>query len=255
LKERRRAERHSLTFEIARQPDATTCGPTCLHALYRFWGDDTVALDDVIREVPTLDSGGTLGALLGTHALGRGFRVSLYTFNLSLFDPTWFSFDRDRLIERLTAQADAKREPRLRVATRAYLDLLSNGGEVRFADLSWRLIRRLLDAGRPVLTGLSATWLYREAREVGLEGTPDDIHGSPSGHFVVLCGYDRRSGEVLVADPLHGSPLSAGSAVYAVAGERVINAILLGVLTYDGNLLVLEPGTRCEARVPAEAIR
>lgn len=239
---RRRSDRHSLTFEIARQPDATTCGPTCLHAVYRFFGDP-IDLDTVIREVPSLDSGGTLGALLGSHALGKGYRVALYTFNLSLFDPTWFSLDRDHLMDRLSAQADAKRDPKLRVVTRAYLDLLASGGEVRFADLSWRLIRRLLDDDRPVLTGLSATWLYREAREIGFDGAPDDVRGLPSGHFVVLCGYDRRSGEVLVADPLHSSPLSDGSAVYAVARERVINAILLGVLTYDGNLLILEPGS------------
>lgn len=28
-----------LSFDIRRQPDATTCGPTCLHALYRHYGN------------------------------------------------------------------------------------------------------------------------------------------------------------------------------------------------------------------------
>ena len=28
-----------LPVETLPQPDETTCGPTCLHAVYRYWGD------------------------------------------------------------------------------------------------------------------------------------------------------------------------------------------------------------------------
>lgn len=68
----------------------------------------------------------------------------------------------------------------------------------------------------------------------------DDVRGDPSGHFVVLCGYDKDSGTVLVADPLQPNPLSE-SHIYGIAVERVICAILLGILTYDANLLIIEP--------------
>ena len=27
-------------FEIQRQPDDVSCGPTCLHAVYRYFGDE-----------------------------------------------------------------------------------------------------------------------------------------------------------------------------------------------------------------------
>ena len=46
-----------------------------------------------------------------------------------------------------------------------------------------------------------------------------------------------------IADPLESKPRFKGH-VYWLPVERVINAILLGVLTYDANLLVLEPPER-----------
>jgi ABC-type bacteriocin/lantibiotic exporter with double-glycine peptidase domain len=60
-------------FRIEPQPDDTTCGPTCLQAIYRFHGDP-VSLDRVIREVETLETAGTLAVLLALHALESGIR-------------------------------------------------------------------------------------------------------------------------------------------------------------------------------------
>ena len=103
------------------------------------------------------------------------------------------------------------------------------------------MIRSYLDRGIPILAGLSSTYLYRSIREYGFEGEEDDVRGEPAGHFVVLCGYDRKTREVLVADPLYPNPF-ADNHTYAVSIDRVIASILLGILTYDGNLLIIEPG-------------
>jgi len=66
------------------------------------------------------------------------------------------------------------------------------------------------------------------------------VRGFPTGHFVVLHGYDAGTDSVLVADPYHGNPLSDGH-TYRVGIVRLLGAIMLGVLSYDGNLLVIEP--------------
>src|SRR5207244_2038397 len=76
-----------LKLDILPQPDDTTCGPTCLHALYRYY-DDELSLDTVIDQVQSLEGGGTLAVLLACHALRRGYDATLYTYNLQLFDPT-----------------------------------------------------------------------------------------------------------------------------------------------------------------------
>jgi len=219
------------------QPDGTTCGPTCLHAVYRFHGDD-VALETVIEEVEVLPDGGTLAVLLGCHALRRGYRAHIYTYNLRVFDPTWFGPGID-LAAKLRAQRGAKSETKLHVATAAYLDFLELGGDVRYRDLTRSLLRDFLRHEPPILTGLSATYLYGCARESDDEY--DDVGGHPTGHFVVLGGYDASTREVLVADPLHDNP-GFGSSTYRVGIDHLIGAILLGIATYDANLLVIEPG-------------
>lgn len=242
-----------LRFDILRQPNNFTCGPTCLHAVYRYYGQD-LELTEVIRTAPTLPGdppgAGTLAVMLGCDALRRGYAAQLVTFNLNVFDPTWFPHphkpgDPALLTAKLQAQAKVKgqSDPKLAVATQSYLEFLERGGEILFSEPASRLISSHLTAGRPVLTGLSATYLYRCAREWGPNDDYDDIRGVPTGHFVVLCGYDPARRVVHVADPLEDNPRFA-SRTYEVKMSRLVGAIMLGVLTYDANLLVIEPKGR-----------
>jgi hypothetical protein len=231
-----------LNLDIRVQPDDITCGPTCLHAVYRYYGD-SMRLRTVIDEVAGLSEGGTLAVMLACHALRRGYRATIYTYNLTVFDPTWFTRDDVDMSERIRAQMEVKTDAKLHAASHGYLDYLSLGGEIRFEELSRGLIRRYLKRGRPILTGLSATYLYRCPRERDAGPTRlvgDDVRGEPTGHFVVVCGYDAETKEVLVADPLSPNPVS-DSQRYHVPIDRLLNAILLGIVTYDSNLLILEP--------------
>ena len=222
-----------LELTILSQPDDTTCGPTCLHAVYSYFGDQT-RLDDIIREVTTLDSGGTLAVYLACHALQRGYCASIYTYNLHFFDPTWFTLGSHELHGKLLAQATLKKDdPRLHAAARGYIDFLRLGGKLHFEDLNRSLIRNTLRKSLPIITGLSSTYLYRSMRE----------YGEPTGHFVVLCGYDRDERSVQIADPYHKNPVSTAHSAhyYSIHIDRVISSILLGVLTHDANFLIIQP--------------
>jgi hypothetical protein len=225
-------------LRIQPQPDDSTCGPACLHAVYSFYGDD-LPLDQVVSEVTPLDTGGTLAVHLACHALRRGYKATLYTYNLHMFDPTWFSGKAD-LRSKLEEQARIKRKKKLVTATKAYLEFLDLGGEIRFEDLRSRLISRYLDRGTPILTGLSSTYLYGSSRESGTDVLrDDDVGGEPTGHFVLL--HDRApGGRIHVADPYRDPGFD--SHYYEVSMERVLGAVLLGVITYDANLLILTPG-------------
>ncbi|MEQ9616758.1 MAG: C39 family peptidase [Phycisphaerales bacterium] len=238
-----------LPLHIEPQPNDETCGPTCLHAVYRYWGDG-ITLDGVIESARSLNIAGagrgTLAVMLGVHALTRGYRATLYTYNLHTFDPTWFNeqgrVNPDALQDKLRAQAQAKtvEDARFQVATDSYLEFCRLGGVIRFRDLSSGLISRFIRGGKPVLTGLSATYLYRCAREFGPNDDYDDIRGEPAGHFVVLHGYEPKGRRVTIADPLANNP-GFVSQRYEVPMSRLVPAIMLGVMTYDANLLVIEP--------------
>ena len=231
-----------LQLSILPQPTDTTCGPTCLHAVYNYY-HDPIPLERVIDEVPVLESGGTLAVHLANHALRRGYAARIYSYNLQLFDPTWFSDGAPDLRANLTMQMEAKSGRKLRAAAQAYIEYLDLGGEVRFQDLTRSLIRKHLNREQPILTGLSATFLHRAPREYGPDNKSDSIRGEPVGHFVVLSGYDKETKKVLVADPMPRATGGTGN-VYEVDISRVMCSILLGIVTYDANLLVVTPRDR-----------
>lgn len=230
------------------QPDETTCGPTCLDAVYRYWGAES-DLAQVIERTHKLEHGGTFAIFLACDALRQGYQATLYTYNLTVFDPTWFAPGVD-IAERLERQREAKpNDARLQRVTPGYLEFLRLGGRLRLTDLSRPLIRGLLRKKLPIITGLSSTYLYRAMREFGPDDTPDDIQGLPAGHFVVIAGYDRDKHSVLVADPYWRHPFSP-SHEYWVNIDRVIGAVLLGIVTHDANLLIVHP-RGAAAKAPA----
>jgi hypothetical protein len=234
-----------LPVRMLPQPDETTCGPTCLNAIYRYWGEDE-QLEDVIGRTYRMEQGGgTFAVFLACDALRKGYQATIYTYNLMVFDPTWFVPGVD-IAERLRLQREVKQDPRLQQVTAGYQEFLRLGGRLRFADLSRRLIRGLLRRNLPILTGLSSTYLYRTAREYGPDDAPDDVRGTPSGHFVVMAGYNRKERTVLVADPYQPHPYGP-TLEYWVSVDRVIGAVLLGIVTHDANLLVIHPSPQSGA--------
>lgn len=258
-------------FEILPQPNETTCGPTCLHAVYGFFGEQ-LSLESVINETRVLEDGGTLGVLLGSHALSRGYQAKIITYNLRVFDPSWFAcplpmpsgnrsgipnlakaprippkygfWERPPivdLVDKLDNQIRAKDSIKLQMACRAYSNFIENGGRVVMHELNDTLLSHYLDQSIPILTGLSATYLYQSPRERQRDMKPDDIRGTPTGHFVVVSGHDPSTNQFRVADPYLPNPFNSDH-YYEVTSDRLIGAILLGVLTYDSNLLIIQPG-------------
>jgi len=234
--------KHQLSIKILPQPNEVTCGPTCLHAVYNYYGDE-MPLSKVIEEVPSLEEGGTLAVLLACHALKRNYEATIYTYNLQVFDPTWFEpkpLPKIQLAQKLNEQAEAKKNKKLQIATNAYLEFLRLGGKIRFRDLSGSLIRHYIKQGVPILTGLSSTFLYHSCREISASSKQDDILGEPEGHFVVVFGYDNQKKQISIADPFVRNPYSY-DLKYLVGIDRALCSILLGVLTYDANFLLIRP--------------
>lgn len=233
---------HELRVQRFLQPDDVTCGPTCLRKVYDFYGL-RVDADTVLGEIDRNEDGGTLAVFLGIAALRRGFGARIYSYDLQIFDPSWYPLPTAELAEKIHARfpylADSKR---LRAA-RAYLDFLARGGEMAFDELTPGLLKEIIDREHPVLAGLSATYLYRMRRERQTEDdrlVEDDVRGEPIGHFVVITGYEHWGRRLSVRDPSGHVPL-AEDGRQVVDAQRLINAILLGDATYDAVLLEIWP--------------
>lgn len=237
-----RSKKKRMILDVPRflQPDDATCGPTCLLQVYRYFGIQKTE-DEILRETRMHPTGGTIAVWLGISALQNGFDAVLTTYNLKVFDPTWARLSQAGLLNRIEARRKAIVGKRLPIVLEAYADFLRAGGRVRFRELTSDLLCAELDRGHPILTGLSATYLYRTARE--RDNEYDDIAGEAVGHFVVVCGHEDRGRRFVLRDPARLIPMSK-TGKYSVASERLLNAILLGDTTYDANLLVLRPKRR-----------
>jgi hypothetical protein len=241
---------HELPVQRFLQPDDVTCGPTCLRKVYSFYGLD-MGLDEVIASLERNEDGGTLAVFLGIAALDRGFRARIYSYDLRIFDPTWSDLAPDDLAEKIHARfpylADAKR---LRAA-QAYLHFLELGGELAFEELTPALLKSIIDRDHPILAGLSATYLYRYSRErwdpITRKPVDDDVRGEPTGHFVVVSGYEQWGRRLVVLDPFEQIPFEPGDEKLVVDADRLTNAVLLGDVTYDAVLLEVWPAREARA--------
>jgi hypothetical protein len=233
---------HELRVQRFLQPDDVTCGPTCLRKVYDFYGV-RVGDEQVLGEIDRNEDGGTLAVFLGISALKRGFAARIYSYDLRIFDPTWHGLPCERLAEKVHARFPYLPDAKRLQAARAYLSFLEMGGELAFDELTPALLKSIIDREHPVLAGLSATYLYRFPRERQLDDdrlVEDDVAGEPTGHFVVIVGYEHWGRRFSVRDPSHHVPLSPDGR-QVVDGQRLINAILLGDVTYDAVLLELWP--------------
>jgi hypothetical protein len=243
-----------LGVQIERQPDYTTCGPTSLHAVYRYYGD-SIDLATVIKETPKLPTGGTLNVHLAVHALQRGYEAVTWVCNTRYMDPTWFQKPTDlaaKLSQRIAAKGLVD-DPRYGPAAEAVQQYIKLGGRLVWGDLTPKLIAETLAKGMPILTGTNGTYLYQCMRET--EKGPDDVAGDAFGHFIVLYGYRSSDQSVAIADPLLDNP-AYGVKYYRVNVYRLLGAIFLGVASDDGNLLVLRPKgwTKPPVRKPRAAV-
>jgi hypothetical protein len=225
-----------IDVQVSKQPDDESCGITCLEAVYRYHGH-AISLGELQSQVDHWRTGGTVGVNLARHALASGFSAELYTYNIDIFDPTWKRLSAKEMAGKLAQRAHRIRHPKQKKLIGYYLDFLRRGGKIRFDDLDEGLMDRLFKARRPVIAGLSATYLYQNRRELP-DNSEDDVGGQPVGHFVVVAGWDRAKRKVAIRDPLREYPL-ARTGAYSLPFTRFSNAVMLGSLTYDENLLVI----------------
>ncbi|MCF7866924.1 C39 family peptidase [Candidatus Woesearchaeota archaeon] len=230
-----------INFNIKNQPDDSSCGPTCLHSIYSYYGED-ISLKKVISEVHTLDKGGTLASALGIHALKRGYSATIYTYNIQIFDPSWFLKNQNSLflINKLKSQLEKKKfDSKKLYASKLAIEFLKLGGQFKYEDLNINLFKKYLKKDVPIIAGVSATYLYNSMRELESDAEYDDILGKPSGHFVVIKGYDAIKKRAFLSDPLDNNPLHKKNN-YSVSISKLISSIMLGILTHDANILIIE---------------
>jgi hypothetical protein len=231
-----RPDQHVLPVPRLAQQDEVSCGAACLAQVLHYYGIEA-SQTELAERIRRTEEGGTLAVFIGLLAQDLGLRVRLHPLGLRHFDPTWWNLSRRAILQKLTARGEALG---MSEELEGWITLLERGGKVGFGPLERQRLVRILARHRPVIAGLSATWLYRETRHDPSTNQPDDVAGQPVGHFVVVTGYERRGRRFLINDPYPDIPLGA-EGVYTLPARRLITAILMGDATRDAVLLEIWP--------------
>ena len=216
-------------MEIQKQPTDDTCGATTLHAMYQHLGVD-VPIDILVKTITQFPNGGTADVYLAMDALERGLKVTVYTSNIRVFDPSWLGLPQERLVDRLYKFSEYIRDKDLIVSQIAGLFsmFVRMGGRVRInLDDMGNLITALRYG--PVIAGVSYDWLMGEERDNG---------GDLTGHFIIVDSYDDASETFTISDPWDGKK----GQHYKVSYGLMNKALLLGTLTNDGSFILIEKG-------------
>src|SRR5258708_39824875 len=101
------------------------------------------------------------------------------------------------------------------------MKVLEVGGKIFLTEMNESLFKKYLKQSVPVLTGLSATYLYETQREIPANNKFDGVSGEPVGHFVIVNGFDETTNTVYLADPMNPNPLKGR--YYSVTFDSLIN--------------------------------
>lgn len=213
-------------MEILKQPTDDTCGATTLHAMYQHLGLD-VPIDILVNTITQFPNGGTADAYLAMDALERGLKVSVYTSNIRVFDPSWIGLPQEQLADRLHKFSEYIKDKDEIVSQIAGLFsmFIRKGGRVNINIDDMGSLKAVLKHG-PVIAGVSYDWLMCEERE----------NGGLTGHFIVVDSYDEESDTFTISDPWDGK----NGQHYKVRYDLMNKALLLGTLTNDGSFIRIE---------------
>jgi len=202
------------------------------------------SIAEVKKEVPVYinSEGKPLGSSLGhiaSYFLQLGFKVTLHSVDIEIFDRSWKDLDNQAFIRKLKERRKYLKHARyeeeaLDLVVDGYIQFLAKEGKINFPVVDQDYLYKLLKEG-PIYTILSYNFLNQVSKYKFTEDKPvqDSIAGSPSTHAVVISGY--KQGRFEITDP-----------DYEFGGKKLINpsqiigAFYLAETDFDPLLVTLE---------------
>lgn len=224
------------------------CALECLASVITYFDKKETKSKDLSNQIGTVDwKWRNWDYLVATLALKKGFKSKIYTRSTQVFDPSWFSFSKERLIKKLEnyqknisliLNSNKKvynefyfwRHPRYEISEiTAAINFLKNGGEIVFHKIEDSVIKKYIDKKIPVFFVHNSTLLHNNKRK-GENGIGDDFLGHHWGHVSLIIGYNNNN--YFIADP---NELLKNKHYYSKNKEDVLESII----RFDQNIYVI----------------
>jgi len=223
--------------------DIQDCVQTSASQILSFYGIKK-SINDVKKEVPVYinSEGKPLGSSLGhiaTYFIQLGFKTTLHSVDVEIFDLSWKDFDNQMLIQSLKKRRKFLRHARyekeaLDLVVDGYTQFLAMGGIITFPIVDLEYLYQLLKKG-PIYSVLSYNFLNQVSKYSFSDDKPfqDSIAGSPSTHVVVISGFRQGKFEITDPDSVFGGKI-------LIDPGQIIGAFYLAETDFDPMLITLE---------------
>jgi hypothetical protein len=172
-----------------------TCGPSSLQQVLNYYGDPT-SLSEILANVKMFPSG-TPPSYLALGAKKLGYKTKLISFDVDYVDPSWKNASKKEIAEKLRKRLPTLKDKSAKMRTRGLLTALKGGVDLEIQIPSEKILIGYLKGGIPPIITLSYNVLHNYKRK--FNDKQDDVKGHPSGHYVVVSGYDDKN--LIITDP------------------------------------------------------
>jgi len=237
----------SIEYDIkATKQKTSECMQTAATQLLTFF-DPTVQLDDVINAVPLyIENGekiGTSPGHLAAYFAQQGYKTTVYTFDVELFDCSWNDLTPAEVITQIKKRAEyIPSNSWLAAYKHVLIDgwelFVKSGGNFALPILSVELLYNLL-ANDPYLLMLNSTYLNHQAKsrydKPSDKMIPDSLKGRSTTHTVVCAGY--KDNKFLIVDP---DPPKGINHHRWITQDHLIASIMSAQTESDNMLITIE---------------
>jgi len=175
------------------------CGPSSLQQVLEYYGRK-ISLKDILANVKMFPFG-TPPPYLAIGAKKLGYKVRLISFDVNYVDPSWKNSPKNEIIEKLKKRLPTIKNRIINRRTKGLIMALESGVELDIKIPSEKILIKYMKRGIPPIITLSYNVLHDYKRK--LNDKLDDVKGLPTGHYVVVSGYDDNN--FIVTDPFNGT--------------------------------------------------
>ncbi len=172
---------------------------------------------------------GTWSPYIGIYAMKLGYNVEIFTYDVSLFDPTWFNLSNKSLIKKLKIAIKKIKDKDKKFGVRGYIDFLREGGKLTFKIPTKKILIKFLKKKIPPMAFVNSTAYYKRKRKDFKAGKRSEF-GEVGGHCIVISGY--KNGKFIVTDPNYFK-----GGIYEVPEDKLI----FTWSNWGGELVVVKP--------------
>lgn len=212
------------------------CGPACVAQVlsYHKIGYD---MQEIIDFTSNSYKFKDWDYLMAQYLLGKGYKITVVSFQSLIFDPSWENISQSKLLKKLKEELSFFYSDSPRLKHQGFLawhqnlgseiseleeaiKFLTLGGEIVITPIIAEDIEKEIKKGNPIIAAYDSILLHGMKR--GFMGKPDDIGGNPMGHVSVIAGYNKT--DFLLVDPSYWYRKEEH---YYIDKNRLINSIIL----------------------------